>query len=144
MFEKSPDDRLTAWSEHRHSLDNSPNPLEDLVEFWRYAPYIPYNRKVDPYNLQRCPTPWDIIIENKYDDFTKALMMAWSLKLTNKFKESKIEIKTYTDADKNRQYNLVFIDDEWVINYRDSHVDKQEDLSESLLLENLIEVSRPR
>ena len=144
MFELTPDERLSAWAEHRRQLETSMHPLEDLVAFWRNAPYVPYNRSVDPYDQRRWPTPWDIIIENKYDDFTKALMMAWTLKLTSMFKTSKIEIKTYTDADRARQYNLVFIDDKFVINYTDNDVNLPTEIPESFQLENLIEVPRPR
>ena len=144
MFDLSTDERLSAWAEHRRQLETSPTPLEDLVEFWREYPYVPYNRNVDPFNPLRWPTPWEVIVENKYDDFTKALMMAWTLKLTAKFKDSKIEIKTYTDSTKSRQYNLVFVDDRFVINYTDNDVISPEDLPDSIQLENLLEVSRPR
>lgn len=144
MFNLSPDERLTAWSEHRHNLDSFENPLEVLLEFWDHPPYVPFNRNVDPYNQRSWPTPWQIIIENKYDDFTKVLMMAWTLKLTNKFKDSVIEIKSYTDARKARQYNLVFIDNLYVINYTDNSINSPNDIPESFQLENLIEVQRPR
>lgn len=144
MFNLSPDERLSAWADFRHSLDSSENPLETLIEFWDHPPYVPFNRNVDPYNQRSWPTPWEILIENKYDDFTKVLMMAWTLKLTATFKDSKIEIKTYTDAHRSRQYNLVFIDDEFVINYTDNGINKPSDIPESFQLENLIEVQRPR
>ena len=144
MFNLSPDERLSAWSEHRHSIDSSPNPLEALIEFWDHPPYVPFNRNVDPYNQRSWPTPWEIVIENKYDDFTKGLMMAWTLKLTDTFKDSKIEIKTYTDAHRARQYNLVCIDDKFVINYTDNGINAPSDIPESFQLENLIEVCRPR
>ena len=144
MFEKSVEDRLTAWAALRAELETSDDPLAATWEFWRHAPYIHYNNKIDPFNRRSWPTPWEIIIENKYDDFTKVLMIAWTLKLTAKFKDSKIEIKTYTDAHRSRQYNLVFIDDEFVINYTDNGINTPSDIPESFQLENLIEVQRPR
>jgi hypothetical protein len=144
MFDLSPDERLTAWADLRHDLDTSKNPLEQLIEFWDHPPYVPYNRNVDPYNQRSWPTPWEIVIENKYDDFTKVLMMAWTLKLTDKFKDSKIEIKTYADIEKNRQYNLLYVDDSVVINYVDNCLSVVDDIPDSFRLENLIEVSRPR
>lgn len=144
MFDLLPDERLTAWAEHRRQLETSLNPLQDLVDFWRDYPYVPYNRNVDPYNPRRWPTPWEIVVENKYDDFTKALMLAWTLKLTAKFKDARIEIKTYTDSTKSKQYNLVFVDDKFVINYTDNDVIAPADLPDSIQLENLLEVARPR
>jgi hypothetical protein len=144
MFTLSPDERLTAWSKHRQDLDTSKSPLTDLIEFWNQSPYVPYNRQVDPYHQRSWPTPWEIIVENKYDDFTKALMMSWTLKLTTRFKDSKIEIKTYVDTEGKRQYNLVLVDEENVINYDDNGLVNAEDIPDSFRLENLVEVTRPR
>ena len=144
MFDLDPDDRISAWSHLRASLNDSATPLNDLIEFWQEAPFIPYNKNVDPFNQYAWPTPWDIIVENRYDDFTKALMMSWTLKLTNKFKDSKIEIKTYTDDEKNKVYNLVIVDNSSVINYNDNSLISVQELSDSIRLENLIEVHRPR
>jgi hypothetical protein len=144
MFQKSPDERLSAWSEFRQSLNATEFPLQELAEFWCNAPYVPYNKNVDPFNEQSWPTPWEIIIENKYDDFTKALMMAWSLKLTDKFKDSVIEIKTYTDLERHRQYNMVFIDNKDVVNYHDNAVVHAETVPDSFQLGFLVEVKRPR
>ena len=144
MFDLDPDDRISAWSHFRSSLNDSPNPLNDVIEFWQDAPFVPYNRNVDPFNRYAWPTPWDIIVDNHYDDFTKSLMMAWTLKLTDKFKDSKIEIKTYTDSEKNKVYNLVVVDDSDVINYNDNSLIDAQELPDSIRLENLIEVDRPR
>jgi hypothetical protein len=144
MFRNSPDERLSAWTEFRQALDTSIFPLLELAEFWGKAPYIPYNKNVDPYNEYSWPTPWEIIVENKYDDFTKALMMSWTLKLTDKFKNSLIEIKTYTDSERQKQYNMVFIDNKDVVNYLDNEVVKAEDIPDSFQLDFLVEVKRPR
>lgn len=144
MFDLDPDSRISAWSNFRAGLNDSRTPLIDLINFWRNAPFIPFNKNVDPYNQYAWPTPWDIIVDNHYDDFTKSLMMAWSLKLTDKFKNSKIEIKTYTDDENNKVYNLVVIDDKDVINYNDNSLIDVQELPDSIRLENLIEVDRPR
>ena len=144
MFNLPPDERLSAWSRFRKQLEVAEEPLMDLVEFWHQAPFIPYNKDVDPYNLKSWPTPWEVVVENKYDDFTKALLMSWTLKLTDRFKDSKIEIKTYIDGDRKRQYNLVFIDELFVLNYFDGTVSPSDIIPESFFMENIIEVQRPR
>jgi hypothetical protein len=144
MFDLDPDDRISAWSHFRANLNDSATPFNDLIEFWQDAPFIPYNRNVDPFNQYAWPTPWDIIVENHYDDFTKSLMMAWTLKLTDKFKDSKIEIKTYADDEKNKVYNLVIVNNSSVINYNDNSLLDVQEIPDSIRLENLIEVNRPR
>ena len=144
MFNQPVDSRLTEWLNHRRQLDQSSDPLQAVWDFWHLAPFIPHNRNIDPHHQKSWPTPWEIIEYNRYDDFTKALMIAWTLKLTNKFKDSKIELKTFVDSARTREYNLIYVDDSWVINYSDSGPVAIENVPESLRLENLVEVSAPR
>jgi len=105
---------------------------------------VPYNHRVDPYNPKSWPTPWEIILENKYDDFTRALMMAYSLKFTNKFNKSVIYVKTLVDSAQNRSYNIVCIDETWAINYNDNIPVTMDSIPDSFLVENIIEVTIPR
>jgi hypothetical protein len=70
-------------------------------------------------------------------------MMSWTLKLTDRFKDSDINIKTYTDTQKNRAYNLVFVDNTTVLNYYDNDIIAAEEIPDHLRMENLIEVKRP-
>jgi hypothetical protein len=144
MFNQPVDSRLTEWLDHRRQLDKSKDPLQDAWDFWHLAPFTPHNRNVDPYHRTSWPSPWEIIDYNKYDDFTKALMIAWTLKLTNKFKDSKIELKTFVDSERTREYNLIYVDDSWVINYNDNGPVAMENVPDSFRLENLVEVSAPR
>lgn len=143
MFNRPVDERLTEWVNHRRLLDESKDPLQDVWDFWNHAPFTPHNNHVDPYFQRSWPTPWQIIEENKYDDFTKALMISWTLKLTNKFHHSKIEIKTMIDSAHNRAYNLVYINDTVVLNYNDNGPVDATTVLDSLRIENLIEVLRP-
>jgi len=144
MFTLPIEQRLSSWIEHRQQLDQSTTPLQDVWDFWHTAPFIPHNRLVDPYHQRSWPTPWEIIEKNKYDDFTKALMIGWTLKLTTHFRDSKIEIKTLVDSTQSREYNLVVVDDQWVINYNDNGPSQLCDVISTLRLENLIEVAPPR
>ena len=144
MFDKTVDERLSAWTQHRVSLEKGDDPLTEVWEFWQQAPYIPYNRNIDPFNQRSWPTPWEIIVHNKYDDFTKALMMAWSLKYTERFKDERIEIKTLVNDHKTCYYNIVCVDNNWVLNYNDNGPVDVKNLPNTFLLENLIELSTPR
>ncbi len=144
MFNQPIDERLTEWINHRQQLETATDPLQEVWDFWHVSPFIPHNRNIDPYYQKSWPSPWEIIEHNKYDDFTKALMIAWTLKLTTKFKNSKIEIRTLVDKLYSKQYNLVCIDDSWVINYSDNGPTTFLELDGSLRLENLIEIHAPR
>lgn len=144
MFNQSVDARLTEWIKHRQDLDESINPLQEVWDFWNKAPFIPHNKNVDPHYQKSWPTPWEIIELNKYDDFTKALMIGWTLKLTKKFKDSKIEIKTLVDSNRTREYNIICVDDTWAINYNDNGPISALDINDDFKLENIIEVAGPR
>jgi hypothetical protein len=144
MFNQSVDQRLTEWVNHRQRLDEVEDPLQEVWDFWHNAPFVPHNRNIDPYFQHSWPSPWEIIQENKYDEFTRALMIGWTLKLTNKFKNSKIEIRTLVDIVRPREYNLIYIDDDKVINYSDNGPVDSSSITESFRLENLVEVSTPR
>jgi len=142
MFTLSTEDRLSSWADHRTLLESSSDPLIDAFSFWKSAPFIPYNRNIDPYNQKDWPTPWEIIAENKYDDFTRSLMIAYSIKYTQRFKNSVIEVHTLVDSSRSICYNVVCIDSKWAID--DKGVMDVESIPESLLIENLIEVGGPR
>ena len=140
MFNKSIDDRLSSWAQHRSKIETSLTPLEDVWEFWKDAPYIPYNNKIDPFNRRSWPSPWQIIVDNYYDDFTKAVMIATTLRLTKRFEKSSIQIRTYLDNSKNAMYNVVVIDENWLINYSDNGPILIEKMPEAFYLENIVEL----
>lgn len=144
MFKTDPDQRLSLWSEFRKNLDSSNDPLSAVAKFWQGAPLIPYNNKIDPYFNREWPTPWEIIYENQYDDFTISLMIGWTLLLTEKFKSSKIEIKTLVDDKAKRLYNVVCVDDQWALNFVDGEVELLDKVPSLYRLENLVPLDRPR
>lgn len=144
MFKQPIDDRISSWARHRQSLETSTSPFDDVWSFWKDAPYVPYNHKIDPYYQRSWPSPWEIIAENQYDDFTKALMIGWTIKLTDRFKDSKIELRTLVDKSRNALYNVIYVDEKIVINYTDSGPVRADSVAETARLENLIEISRLR
>lgn len=146
IFHASTEERLASWLALRHKIEVSESPLEDVWEFWKQSPFIPYNNKIDPFNKKTWPTPWSIIAENCYDDFTRALMIGWTLKLTNRYQNSKIEVCTIVDKQRSFNYNVTYIDEEWVINYSDNGPVKLNLFSMpfSFYLENNIELETPR
>ena len=144
MFKLSIDDRLSAWITLRDELETAQDPLTQVWDFWHQAPFIPQNKSVDPYYQKSWPSPWEIIAANKYDDFTKALMIGWTLKLTSKFKNNKIILKTLIEPDTEKEYNLIYVDEKWVINYSDNGPISVEEITDSFHLQNLIEVNTPR
>jgi hypothetical protein len=144
MFKQSPDDRLSSWAQHRAQLDQCDDPYAETWEFWKSAPFVPYNPNVDPFYPRNWPNPWEIIVENKYDDFTKALMIGYSLKWTTRFENTPIEIRTFVDSERNMSYNIVCVDNKWAINYTDLGPIELESWPDQFLVQNLVELKVPR
>jgi hypothetical protein len=144
MDRKTPDERLSEWAELRKELPTLEDPLTSVIEFWSDFRRIIHNHNVNPHNPADWPTPWEIIYENKYDDFTIALMMAYTLKLSESFKNSKVEVRTMVDSSQTRLYNLVYVNENEVLNYEAGRAVLAHELDSSLYLENLIEVVFPR
>jgi hypothetical protein len=144
MFKQSPDDRLSTWAQHRTQLDQCDNPYTVAWEFWKSAPFVPYNPDVDPFYPRGWPTPWEIIVENRYDDFTKALMIGYSLKWTKRFENTTIEIRTVVDSAKNMSYNIVCVDNKWAINYSDTGPIEMKNWPDNFSVENLVELQVSR
>lgn len=144
MFKTDPDQRLSRWSEFRKTLDSSSEALDDVAKFWQSAPLIPYHSKIDPYYSRQWPTPWEIVYDNQYDDFTLSLMIGWTLLLTEKFKTAKIEIKTLVDDTAKRLYNVVCVNDQWALNFVDGEAVPLDKVPSLYRLENLVPLERPR
>jgi hypothetical protein len=138
------DEQLDRWVKFRQTLPDSHTPLEDIADYWSKVKLIQYNRDVDPYYPASWPTPWQIVADGKYDDLTLAIMIGYTIKLTDKYKDSRIEVRILVDQARTRLYNLVYVDDEYVLNYDRFRVVKTQDIDDSFFLENLVELARPR
>ena len=76
MFKKPLEERLSDWFHLRSEIEQNDNPYIKNIEFWNQAPMVSYNHIIDQYNKKVWPTPWEIIANNRYDEFTLALMLA--------------------------------------------------------------------
>jgi hypothetical protein len=143
MIALNTDQRLSAWVNLRQQIDTLEEPLEAVDKFWKQCFTTAYNKNLDPFNQRSWPTPWEIISQNTYDDFTIAVMMGYTLLLSTKFSNSQVQIKTMVDKDQTKLYNLVYLDEEHVLNCDQGPV-KAQDISDSFRLENLVILQRPR
>lgn len=144
MFKKSGEDRLSDWSAFRSSLNSSAAPLQDVAALWASAPMVTYVTHINPDDTEQWPTPWELLIENKYDDFVLALMMAYTIKLSQRYENSRVELKTMVDSQRTKLYTLVFVDSEFILNYQRDQVVLASEVQDLLHLENSLEIVYPR
>jgi hypothetical protein len=132
VFFDSYEDQFVAWKKFRNAIEKSENPLKDTIKFWAKAPLV--NKHLDPYRIDNWPVPWDIIKDGKYNDLTVNLMIGHTLRLTKRFANSHIEIRTYLDIDNKVVYNTCYIDNK-ILNYPYGEVIGEEDLPNTIVLQ---------
>ena len=104
MFNLNYEGRLSKWREFRETLEDSPKPINDVVQFYRLAPTVSIH--TDPFNNKTWPGPWELLHENQYCIFCKVLGMCYTLQLTESFKDSKFR-SIYSESFKSKLSNLV-------------------------------------
>ena len=121
MFDKTYVDRLKMWRDFRLTLEESNSPFEDTIEFWNNAPLS--SIAADPYDKTTWPTPWEMIEENRYCDFTKILAIYYTLQLTDRFSSSRFEIHITLDEKESVIRYLLFVDNLTIGYYYNKSID---------------------
>lgn len=114
MFTKNLYERIAAWKEFRKTLEESLDPYQEVIDYYKLAPMV--RIQADPYDENTWPTPWEIIEENVYCDFVKILAICYTLKLTDRFSQDSFEIHITQDK-KNSQTNYLLLVNGLVIGY---------------------------
>jgi hypothetical protein len=101
VFDEYGTKRLAAWRQFRESLETSLNPLEDVAELWCHAPFVsPY---LDPQLPTEWPDPWHLMLDLRLDDLALVLGMLYTIKLTQRFIDTKCEIHMSMCSQKKQQ-----------------------------------------
>ena len=109
MFALKFEDRLTAWKSFRETLEVSPDPFQDVIDFYNKAPRT--NIHADPYDRSTWPTPWELLEENQYCEFARVLGMCYSLQLTERFSGDQFEIHIIIDSKNSATLYLLHVGD---------------------------------
>ena len=106
--------RLKSWVDLRNKI-SSLSDLEQVVEidkFWQRVPLE--NHYLHPDFIKDWPTPWQLISDNNYCYYARALGIIYSLLLLGKKSIELVEAKD----DNSNEVVLVLVDDaKYVLNY---------------------------
>jgi hypothetical protein len=119
-------DRLIEWKKFRDHLETSQCPLNDVASLWAATPFV--SRYLNPQNPESWPDPWKLMVDGKFDDLAIALGMLYTLKLTEKFKDSQCKICEFIDNGEKRYFLIV--DNSSILNYEYRSVRYQNDLAD--------------
>jgi|TARA_R110000851_G_scaffold311349_1_gene471492 hypothetical protein len=134
MFDKTYEDRLGAWVAFRNTLEESKDPITDVIECYNNAPTVSIH--IDPWDQQSWPDPWQLIQENQYCEFARVLGMCYSLQLTDRFTGSLFEIHITTSYEESANYYILVVDNH-AIGYYNSSYTTVADLPISLVAQKI-------
>lgn len=112
MFEKEYIDRVSSWRRFREIVNQSNNPLEDVLS--KYNSMRTDKITVDPYDQKSWPGPWELLTYKSYCGFAKLLGVAYTLQLTERFSGSRFGIHIYTDYECSQIKYFLSIDEIYV------------------------------
>lgn len=124
MQDKKYEERLSEWSEFRKTLEDSQDPLQDVINFYNTIPLVSIH--TDPYDKNTWPTAWELIHDNQYCEFCIVLGMYYSLQLTERFSGEKFEIHIGVDRDKTDYFYLLVVGDRVLGLNRTKHISKKQ------------------
>jgi hypothetical protein len=116
MWYRDTQSRILDWKNFRDSLDvmTEFDAINATNDFYNTAPISSQYYCAD--FPEQWPDPWQLIVDNYYDDIAKALGMLYTLYYT----KHKIlgEIRCYRDNDASKEYNLSWLGDgKYILNY---------------------------
>jgi hypothetical protein len=114
MFDLPYEDRLRAWRNFRNYLEESRKPIQDTINFVNQAPVGKLEFNV--WNDNEWPQPWELIEKNQFSEFAKILLICYTLQLTERFAEEKVEIHIGSRVENNEMLFLLYFGDQ-VIGY---------------------------
>ena len=84
------EDRLASWKRFRDHLEEVSDPVEQVIK--AYGTLYMHSLTVDPWDILNWPTPWILLYENRYCNFTKILGIGYTLGLLQRFDDKSFEI----------------------------------------------------
>lgn len=113
IFQLSYVERLDNWRQLREkakTLDIKDQCIQ-IDHWWQHAPLVTHYLHID--FIEEWPMPWDLLNDNEYCSYARALGMIYTLHLVNV-----TNIKLYEAKDQDGiDIVLVIVDDNYVLNY---------------------------
>jgi len=130
-------ERIITWRKFRNSIASLEllTQLEKVVEFWAKAPLA--SARYDWSQPNSWPSPWELMLDEDYDEFSIGLGMAYTLFLTPGFDYKIINIQAFNDRD-NSSYYFPVVVDKYLLNYSYNQIVNLNIISRSaILLQNV-------
>ena len=114
VFDEHGTQRLAAWRQFRQSLETSETALQDVAKLWTHAPFV--SSYLDPQLPTEWPDPWHLMLDLRLDDLALVLGMLYTIKLTQRFIDTKCEIHMSMCPQKKQHQYMLVVGDKQVLN----------------------------
>lgn len=115
MLELKFEDKVRVWRDLRVKMEDDPCPFSLLLDFLGSLPVS--SRKTNPFDPDTQIQPWNLIGNESFTEYEIAQLCAYTLQLTDRFCESKVEIHISKDIEDDRFMYLVYLDNSTILGY---------------------------
>lgn len=115
MLELKFEDKVRVWRNLRDEIETHNDPLALLLEFLDTLPIS--SRKTNPFDPQTQIQPWNLLENDSFTEYEIAQLCAYTLQLTDRFCNSKVEIHISKDIENDRFMYLVYLDNNTVLGH---------------------------
>ena len=121
----------------RDDLESSPRPFDLLNKFIKDLPRS--SRKENPWDPKSVAEPWHLIENSSFTEYEIALLCAYTLQLTDRFSDAKVEIHISKDIEEDVNMYLVYLDGSIVLGYN-NEVFTSNSIPQSIVSQKVIQL----
>lgn len=137
MYELKFEDKVKVWKDLRDDLESAPRPFDLLNRFIKDLPRS--SRKVNPWDPNSVAEPWHLIENSSFTEYEIALLCAYTLQLTDRFSDARVEIHISKDIKEDVNMYLVYLDGSIVLGYN-NEVFTSNSIPESIVSQKVIQL----
>ena len=138
MYELKFEDKVKVWKRLKRGLRNFVQDLFSLLS--KFIKNLPRStRKQNPWDPESVILPWHLIENNSFTEYEIALLSAYTLQLTDRFSDAKVEIHISKDIDKEVNMYLVYLDGSIVLGYNEE-VSSINSIPQSIVSQKVIQL----
>ena len=137
MHELKFEDKVRVWKELREDLESAYEPFRVLNDFIKSLPRS--TRKQNPWDPESVALPWHLIENKSFTEYEIALLCAYTLQLTDRFSQAKVEIHISKDIEKEVNMYLVYLDGSIVLGYNEE-VSSSNSIPQSIVSQKVIQL----
>tara|TARA_B100000900_G_scaffold154258_1_gene130982 strand:- start:606 stop:1031 length:426 start_codon:yes stop_codon:yes gene_type:complete len=135
MYELKFEDKVKVWKDLRDQLESTPRPFDLLIKFINGLPRS--SRKENPWDPNSVAEPWHLIENSSFTEYEIALLYAYTLQLTDRFSDARVEIHISKDIKEDVNMYLVYLDGSIVLGYN-NEVSTNNSLPQSIVSQKVI------